>query len=305
MHLFAAFVLFSLSWIQRNYASGERTQRFFESLQQQWAAGTVHQDFLTLPGYASSAVLTLLAAAAVIAGAVFAWRKIRWYSWFVLIFAFIMTQFAFSVCARTKDRESIEDHNATRRLVYGLIEQKRTEGVTDRQMADSIAENLKEFRYSYENRRAEIESEKRIEDALKKLRPAGSPPEGKETAKIIYLEFGFAPPTEKTVIDLENEKISYEFSYTIGKIGKEGYKKREIPPKTVKALKAKLAGFSTARWEDRYSAPHVRDGTQWQLEITFSDGSSRMISGSNAWPKDFDRLGIGEIRKKARDEAKP
>ena len=152
---------------------------------------------------------------------------------------------------------------------------------------------------------AEIESEKKIEDALKKLRPAGSPPEGKETAKIIYLEFGFAPPTEKIVIDLENEKISYEFSYTIGKIGKEGYKKREIPPKTVKALKAKLAGFSTARWEDRYSAPHVRDGTQWQLEITFSDGSSRMISGSNAWPKDFNRLGIGEIRKKARDEAKP
>ena len=28
---------------------------------------------------------------------------------------------------------------------------------------------LKEFRYSYENRRAEIELEKRIEDALKKL----------------------------------------------------------------------------------------------------------------------------------------
>ena len=169
MHLFAAFVLFSLSFIQRNNASGERTQRFFESLQQQLAAGTVHQDFLTLPGYASGAVLTLLAVAAVIAGAVFAWRKIRWYSWFVLIFAFIMTQFAFSVCARTKDRESIEDHNATRRLVYGLIEQKRTEGVTDRQMADSIAENLKDFRYSYENRRAEIESKKRIEDALKKL----------------------------------------------------------------------------------------------------------------------------------------
>ena len=50
----------------------------------------------------------------------------------------------------------------------------------------------------------------------------GISPEGKETAKIIYLEFGFAPPTEKIVIDLENEKISYEFSYTIGKIGKEG-----------------------------------------------------------------------------------
>ena len=305
MHLLAALVLSSLSWINRNIASGMRAQHFFENLQQQLSAGTVHRAFLELPGYAPSVILTLLAAAAIIAGAVFAWRKLRWYSWFVLIFAFIMTQFSFSVCVRAKDRESIEIHNEIRQRVYGLIEQKRTEGVTDRQMTDSIAENLKEFRYSYESRRVEIESEKRIEDALKKLRPAGSPPEGKETAKIIYLEFGFAPPTEKIVIDLENEKISYEFSYTIGKIGKEGYKKREIPPKTVKALKAKLAGFSTARWEDRYSAPHVRDGTQWQLEITFSDGSSRMISGSNAWPKDFDRLGIGEIRKKARDEAKP
>ena len=169
MHLFAAFILFSLRWIQRNIASGERTQRFFESLQQQLAAGTVHQDFLTLPGYASGAVLTLLAVAAVIAGAVFAWRKIRWYSWFVLIFAFSMTQFTFSVCVRVKDRECIEDHNEMRRLVYGLIEQKRTEGVTDRQMAETIAENLKDFRYSYENRRLEIESEKQIEDTLKKL----------------------------------------------------------------------------------------------------------------------------------------
>ena len=56
-----------------------------------------------------------------------------------------------------------------RHLFYGLIEQKRTEGVTDRQMADSIAENLKEF-HPFGNRRDEIESEKRIEDALKNLR---------------------------------------------------------------------------------------------------------------------------------------
>lgn len=305
MHLFAALVLSSLSGIQRNCASGERAQRFFESLQQQLAAGTVHQDFLTLPSYALSVVLTLLAVAAVIAGAVFAWRKIRWYSWFVLIFAFIMTQFAFSVCARAKDRESIEYHNETRRLVYGLIEQKRTEGVTDRQMAETIAENLKDFCYSYENRRSEIESEKRIEDALKKLRRVEIQPIVKKTAEIIYLETGFSPPTEKIVIDFENDKISYEFSYTSGKIGKEGYKKRELSPKAVKDFKARLAGFSAARWKDRYFAPQVCDGTQWQLEIIFSDGSSRKIAGSNAWPKDFDLLCIGDIRKRMREEAKP
>ena len=146
-----------------------RAQHFFENLQQQLAAGTVRQEFFELPGYASGVILTLLAAAAIIAGAVFAWRKLRWYSWFVLIFAFIMTQFTFSVCVRAKDRESIKVHNEMRQHVYGLVEQKRTEGVTDRQMAETIAENLKEFRYSYESRHAEIESEKKIEDALKKL----------------------------------------------------------------------------------------------------------------------------------------
>ena len=83
MHLFAALVLSSLSWINRNIASGMRAQHFFENLQQQLAVGTVHQEFLELPGYAPGVILTLLAAAAIIAGAVFAWRKIRWYSWFV------------------------------------------------------------------------------------------------------------------------------------------------------------------------------------------------------------------------------
>ncbi len=169
MHLFAALVLSSLSWIERNCASGKRAQHFFESLQQQLAAGTVHRGFLELPGYAAGVILTLLAAAAIIAGAVFSRRKIRWYSWFVLIFAFIMTQFAFSVCTRAKDRESLEGHNEMRQRVYDLVKQKRSKGVTDRQMADSIAENLKEFRYSYENRGDEIKSVKRIEEALKKL----------------------------------------------------------------------------------------------------------------------------------------
>ena len=169
LYLFIDYFLYVASAFPRNVSSGIRAQHFFESLQQQLAAGTVRQEFLELPGYASGVILTLLAAAAIMAGAVFAWRKIRWYSWPVLIFAFIMMQSAFFVCIRAIDRKSIEDHNEMRHLFYGLIEQKRTEGVTDRQMADSIAENLKEF-HPFGNRRDEIESEKRIEDALKNLR---------------------------------------------------------------------------------------------------------------------------------------
>ena len=172
--LFGADFFYFVSGFGRNIDSGERAQHFFESLQQQLATGTVHREFLELPGYAAGAVLSLFAAAAVIAGAVFAWRKIRWYSRHVLCVAFFMTQFVFWGCVQAKDSKSIEVHNEMRRLVYGLIEQKRTEGVTDLQMADSIAEHLKGFRYSYENRREEIESEKRIENALKKLRRAAS-----------------------------------------------------------------------------------------------------------------------------------
>ena len=51
MHLFAALVLSSLNWINRNIVSGMRAQHFFENLQQQLAAGTVHREFLELHNF--------------------------------------------------------------------------------------------------------------------------------------------------------------------------------------------------------------------------------------------------------------
>ena len=123
--------------------------------------------------------------------------------------------------------------------------------------------------------------------------------------KFVYLETGFFPPTEKIMIDLETEKITYEFSYTSGRIGKEGYWQKELPQEVVKKIKASLKGFTAEKWQDHYSNPKVRDGVRWELEIIHVDGSTRKITGNNAWPKDFHRLSIREIRMKAKAKETP
>ena len=118
--------------------------------------------------------------------------------------------------------------------------------------------------------------------------------------KYVYLETGFGGPTEQIVIDLENEKITYEFSRTSFKLGEEGYWKQELPLEMSKEIIASLAGFTAENWEDQYVGSRVPDGTQWELEIIFADGSTRKITGIKAWPKDFPRLCIKEIREKAK-----
>lgn len=123
--------------------------------------------------------------------------------------------------------------------------------------------------------------------------------------KFVYLETGFFPPTETVVIDLEAEKITYEFSYTSGGIGKEGYWQRELPTKVVKKVISRLNGFTAEKWQEHYSNPKIHDGTRWELEIIYVDGSSRKINGNNTWPKDFSRLCIKEIRKKAKMKETP
>ena len=68
-------------------------------------------------------------------------------------------------------RQDIEEHNALRRRTYALIAEKRAQGVTARQIADAIGENLKEYHSSYENRKYENESVARLLSALRNLTP--------------------------------------------------------------------------------------------------------------------------------------
>jgi hypothetical protein len=45
-----------------------------------------------------------------------------------------------------------------------------------------------------------------------------------------------------------------------------------------------------ADWKKRYIDPHVLDGTQWELIVTFLNGKSLKIYGSNSYPIHWSKL---------------
>ena len=84
---------------------------------------------------------------AVIAGGVFAWRKIHGYSYFILIFAFLCIPFAFSAPHKSSHRQDALDSNAFRSQIYSLISKKRAQNVNGKQMADAIKKALEGFKF--------------------------------------------------------------------------------------------------------------------------------------------------------------
>ena len=171
VHVFAMHVYHAFHFIERNNASGMRAMDFFTLLSQQLSSGIVQVELLELPGYYVGTTLSLLAAIAVIAGAVIIWQKIRWYSYALLILVFFLSNFLFGIFDTLEKRHDIEEHNSLRQRVYTLLEQKVAQNITYKQMANVIADNLKEFHFSYENRIDEKKSCEKIISALNDLQP--------------------------------------------------------------------------------------------------------------------------------------
>ena len=51
-----------------------------------------------------------------------------------------------------------------------------------------------------------------------------------------------------------------------------------------------LNSLDLSCWKDKYVDDHVLDGTQWSLEISFSDDSKFSIEGSNDYPPYWNKL---------------
>ena len=173
--IFVARVSYFFEIFNRNCMSGIRTLVFFTAMQEQFSAGT-YGDFspklLNLPEYGPGILLSLLAAAAIFGGLICCWLKIRWYSYVILPVAIILSfGYLFEYPGVIDRRRDFEEHNELRRQTYDLLVEKREQGVTDRQIAEAIAANLKDFHYSYENRKYEKESVARILSALRDLTP--------------------------------------------------------------------------------------------------------------------------------------
>lgn len=57
---------------------------------------------------------------------------------------------------------------------------------------------------------------------------------------------------------------------------------------TKSVLISGIKSFHLENWKPKYVDPSVLDGTQWSLELQFSDGSRWKSGGSNDYPENYD-----------------
>ena len=166
-----AFIYRGLDFITFNIQSGERALNFFTGLSEQLANNTVKVEYLPMPSYTASIIWGIVSLAVVIAGFVVLGLKIRWYSWVTTIAALVFSFGIFGIQTPLTEERYIKDSNHLREKTYSLVEKKRKENVSNKQISEAIKANLKDFRYTYENREDERESSEKILIAIKNLQP--------------------------------------------------------------------------------------------------------------------------------------
>ena len=166
-----AFIYRGLDFISFNIQSGERALKFFTELSEMLASNTMHIEYLPMPTYTASIIYGIISLLMVIAGFVVLNLKIRWYSWVTTIAALYCACGILGIQTPHSEERYIKDSNILRKRTYLLIDQKRKEKVSNKQISEAIKANLKDFRYTYENREDEKESSEKILTAIKSLQP--------------------------------------------------------------------------------------------------------------------------------------
>ena len=166
-----AFICRALNHLTYNIQSGERALKFFTELSGELANNTMNVEYLPMPTYTASIIVGIISLLVVIAGFVVLGLKIRWYSWVTTIAALLCASGILCIQTPHSLKRYINDSNTLRKKTYLLIEQKRKENVSNKQISEAIKANLKDFRYSYENRMTERTSSEKILTAIKNLPP--------------------------------------------------------------------------------------------------------------------------------------
>ena len=160
-----------LDFITFNIQSGERALNFFTGLSEQLANNTVKVEYVSMPSYTANIIWGIVSLAIVITGFVVIGMKVRWYSWVSAIAALVFSFGILDIQTPLGEERYIKDSNQLRRKTYSLIEQKRKEKVSNKQISEAIKANLKDFHYTYENRDDERKSSEKILTAIKNLQP--------------------------------------------------------------------------------------------------------------------------------------
>ena len=166
-----AFICRCFNFITFHLQSGERALNFFTELSETLALNIMNIEYLPMPSYTASIIWGIISLLVVIAGFVVLGLKIRWYSWVTTIAALFCASGILDIQTPHSEMRYINDSNALRKKTYLLIEQKRKENVSNKQISEAIKANLKDFRYTYENREDERESSEKILTAIKSLQP--------------------------------------------------------------------------------------------------------------------------------------
>ena len=172
--IFISLVFRIFDFITLNCQSGERAQAFFETLQQQLTAGTLKIEYLEIPGCSYGVFGSIFALLAVIGGGIMLWFKPRWYSWLMTFAAIILSSQITALVSAMKEPRYIIHHNALRQKSYTLIEKKLAQKISHQQLVKAIQENLKDFRYTYENLNDEKTSSGIILTAIENLQPGNN-----------------------------------------------------------------------------------------------------------------------------------
>ena len=166
-----AFICRCFNFITFHLQSGERALKFFTELSETLSNDTMKIEYPPMPSYTASIILGIISLLVVIAGFVVLGLKIRWYSWVTTIAALFCASGILDIQTPHSEMRYINDSNTLRKKTYLLIEQKRKENVSNKQISEAIKANLKDFRYTYENREDERKSSEKILIAIKTLQP--------------------------------------------------------------------------------------------------------------------------------------
>ena len=104
--------------------------------------------------------------------------------------------------------------------------------------------------------------------------------------KIIFSIGGYFDGYETRTVLLDGEQLRMTITHSLHS------KVREIALSLTKTeFLNRLRELHIEGWKSKYIDPDILDGTQWELEIYFSDGYKPVtIVGSNAYPTNFAEL---------------
>ena len=103
--------------------------------------------------------------------------------------------------------------------------------------------------------------------------------------KLIFESRGWPADSEKVVVTIKGENIILKIT------------KRNVVVSTTKEVTVpssvflkKFDAVNIAAWEDDYFNPDILDGESWELKYYTTDGKIKKITGSNAYPDNYDEL---------------